>query len=173
MLIPPRSSVRIAGFDTGSTTGWALNAADGILSGHYKLSTGTGARWHELRDIVDWVRAVHGPLAAVYYERSDFKSAVLALMDRGGCYATLEAWAFEYGIPLMPAPTSKVKKALTGDGWADKATMIAGASRLCGRIIANHNEADAIGVVAFGIDHWRLIAGKEKGRPKAAQAQVS
>lgn len=159
MLLPPRSAARLLALDTGTNCGWAVNLSDQIVSNCAKLATNPrGKRWRDLRSLLDSLATRFGPFDAVFYERSEFiggGNQALAILDRGGCYAVLEAWAWSRDIPLRFGRTNQVKKALTGSGRAEKADMIAHASQVAGRTIANHNEADSIGVLVFGLDAWR------------------
>lgn len=157
MLLPPRSAARLLGLDTGTLTGWAVNRGDKIVSGTARLAVEPrGRRWADLRQALDGLVREHD-LMAVYYERSEFiggGNQALALLDRGGMYAVLEAWAWVWKLPLIPCGPGQAKKSLTGSGRAEKRDMIVAASRLCGEPIGDSNQADAVGVLMFGISHF-------------------
>lgn len=158
-LVLPQSAARIAAMDTGARGAVAWRTADKIRWRTVKLpDQPRGARWVALRRQLSEMHAEAGALDAFYFEEAWFigghGAQVEAARHRFGCYAVLEAWAYANNLELIGVTPAQAKKALTGNGKAEKRDMIARASHLTGEIIADANVADAIGVLVYGLDHY-------------------
>jgi Holliday junction resolvasome RuvABC endonuclease subunit len=70
----------------------------------------------------------------------------------GGFLAHLTAWCEHHQIPYQGVPVGTIKKHATGKGNADKAAMMA-AVRAKGFLPADDNEADALALLLWAIDH--------------------
>lgn len=109
--------------------------------------------WHE--GLVDLVNADHDWIA---YERR-------MVMGGGGRHleihyamvGALHARAYALQIPIFDVAVSSAKKALSGSGRADKAQMLAAARERHPHLnVANHDEADAVAVGTWVMQHATL-----------------
>lgn len=143
--------------DLGTTTGWAVRSAGGqITSGSHELKPrrfeGGGMRFVRFRGWLNELASTSGPLAALYFEEVRRHTGVDAAHVYGGLLATLTAWCEENGMPYQGVPVGTIKKHVTGKGIADKAAMIAAARRR-GFEPVDDNEADALAILAWSLDH--------------------
>lgn len=91
-----------------------------------------------------------GDVDRIAYERvpSTVHVAPGAARVYGGLIATLELFAKEHSIELLPVSIQAAKKAMTGSAKANKAMMLRAARKRFGRMspIVDDNQADAMGV---------------------------
>jgi Holliday junction resolvasome RuvABC endonuclease subunit len=141
--------VIVLGIDPGSRSGWAL-VCDGKLarSGVWQLKTENdrpGQRFRRFRDCLVGVIDL-GPAAVnlIGYEQRKGQGGSYAAHLHGGIVAHIEELAERHGVPYTSVHPSTLKLWATGYGKADKAAMMAEASRRAGRDVIENNEADAI-----------------------------
>lgn len=141
----------ILSLDLGTTTGWAMRRADGlIVSGTTSFRPGRyeGGGMRYLR-FTRWLdELASDPIGALYFEEVRRHAATDAAHVYGGLMATLTAWAELRGIPYQGVPVGTIKKHATGKGNAPKEAMIA-AAKARGFSPADDNEADALALL-----HW-------------------
>lgn len=145
-------SLPILALDLGTTTGWALAGADGlIVSGSHSFRPGRfdGGGMRFLR-FKRWLAelAGEGGLGAVYFEEVRRHAGVDAAHAYGGFMGVLTAWCEHRGIPYEGVPVGTIKRSFTGKGNADKAAMKAEATRR-GYAVADDNEADALAILLW------------------------
>jgi len=154
-LAPAGEADVILALDLGTTTGWALRTADGLItSGTVSLRPsrydGGGMRYVRFRAWLERLAADAGPIGAIHFEEVRRHVGTDAAHVFGGLLATLTAWAETAGVPYQGVPVGTIKRHATGNGNASKDAMIA-AARARGFDPADDNEADAIAIL-----HWAL-----------------
>ena len=153
--------MKILGLDPGlGTTGWGLIEADGNRLRHLangQLKTDTGAplprRLAALADQLEALLADHAPAAAAVEEVFVNKNpqSTLKLGQARGVALMLAARA---GIEVGEYAARLVKKAVVGNGNAEKAQVHAMVSRLLpGTAIAGPDAADALAVAITHAHH--------------------
>jgi len=153
---PPSPDRAVLALDLGTTTGWALRAADGLITsgttsfrpGRYD---GGGMRYLRFTNWLAEIERLSGPIAAIWFEEVRAQRGVDASHVYGGLMATLTAWAELRGVPYAGVPVGTIKRHATGHGNAPKAAMIASA-RERGFSPADDNEADAIAILLWAIE---------------------
>mgnify|MGYP006291478609 FL=1 len=160
---PPMHPVRstsgrppVLALDLGTTTGWALRDADGmILSGTASFRPGRfdggGMRYLRFTNWLSEFDRLSGPIASIWFEEVRRHAATDAAHVYGGLMATLRAWAELRGVPYQGVPVGTIKRHATGKGNANKAAMIA-AAQARGFSPADDNEADAIAILLWAIE---------------------
>jgi len=152
---PPRTTGAILALDLGTTTGWALQSPDGLVTSgtvsfRPRRFDGGGMRYLRFRNWLDEMDRLAGPIATIWYEEVRRHAGTDAAHVFGGLLATLTAWAEMRGVPYQGVPVGTIKKHATGKGNASKAMMIE-AAQARGYRPADDNEADAIAIL-----HWAL-----------------
>ena len=142
--------------DLGTTTGYAIAAADGTISSgtvSFKPSRydGGGIRYLRFRGWLDGVANDAGGIGVVHYEEIRRHAGTDAAHVHGGLLATLTAWCEQHGIAYQGVPVGTIKRFIAGKGNADKATVIA-AIRDRGFNPADDNEADALAILLWAIE---------------------
>ena len=154
--LTPRTT--LLALDLGTTTGWALRAAEGqIAHGFVSLKSqrfeGGGMRYLRFRrwltDMKATLAAPEGP-GAVYFEEVRRHLGVDAAHVYGGLLATLTAWCEHHRIPYQGVPVGTIKRHATGRGNAGKHEVIAAMCAL-GHAVTDDNEADALAIL-----HWAI-----------------
>ena len=143
----------ILALDLGTTTGWALRSADGLITigtasfqpGRYD---GGGMRYLRFTNWLAEIRKLSGPIAAIWFEEVRRHAGTDAAHVYGGLMASLTSWAELRGIPYEGVPVGTIKRHATGKGNAPKQAMV-DAARARGFSPADDNEADAIAIL-----HW-------------------
>ena len=144
--LPPafRADRALLAPDLGTTTGWALRGADGLItSGTASFRNGRfdGGGMRYLR-FTNWLGALDrlsGPVAAIWFEEVRRHAGTDAAHVFGGLMASLTSWAELRGIPYQGVPVGTIKKHATGKGNAPKQAMI-DAARARGFSPADDNE---------------------------------
>jgi Holliday junction resolvasome RuvABC endonuclease subunit len=155
-----RADRTLLALDLGTTTGWALRAADGLITsgtvscnGNIRPSRYDGGGMRYLR-FTNWLAELDrlsGPIAAIWFEEVRRHAGTDAAHIYGGLMATLTSWAELRGIPYSGVPVGTIKRHVTGRGNAPKQAMIA-AARARGFSPADDNEADAIALLLWAIE---------------------
>ena len=146
----------ILALDLGTTTGWALRGADGLItSGTASFRPGRfdggGMRYLRFANWLTELDRLSGPLAAIWFEEVRRHAGTDASHIYGGLMATLTAWAEQRDIPYEGVPVGTIKRHATGKGNAPKEAMIA-AARAHGFSPADDNEADAVALLLWAIE---------------------
>ena len=146
----------ILALDLGTTTGWALRDADGLItSGTLSLRPGRfdggGMRYLRFTNWLTEIDRLSGPMATIWFEEVRRHAGTDAAHVYGGLMATLTAWAELRGVPYQGVPVGTIKRHATARGNADKAAMIA-AVLARGFSPADDNEADAIAILLWAIE---------------------
>lgn len=145
----------ILALDPGSTTGWALRDATGVITSgvqqfrpnRFEGGGMTFLRFnHWLSELVE----TSGPPSAVFFEEVRAHAGTLAAHVYGGFLAHLEAWAEFRDVPYQGVPVGTIKRFIAGKGNADKQAVIA-AVKARGFIPADDNEADAIAILLWAV----------------------
>ena len=156
----PRTA--ILALDLGTTTGWALRSADGLITSgaqHFKPQRFEGGgmrylrfkRWlEEVQDLVASGSPLTG-LGAIFFEEVRRHAGVDAAHAYGGFLGHLTAWCEQHQIPYQGVPVGTIKKHATGKGNASKAEMVS-AMRQRGFDPADDNEADALAILLWAIE---------------------
>ena len=155
MLMPADPSRTILALDLGTTTGWAIQDHDGLITsgtasfrpGRYD---GGGMRYLRFTNWLTEIDRLSGPIEAIYFEEVRRHVGTDAAHVYGGLMASLTSWAELRGVPYQGVPVGTIKRHATGKGNAPKAAMIT-AARARGYSPADDNEADAIAIL-----HWAL-----------------
>lgn len=151
--IPPAAARTMLALDLGTTTGWALQAADGLITSgtvSFRPSRydGGGMRYLRFTNWLGELEQLSGPIGAIWYEEVRRHAGTDASHVYGGLMASLTAWAELRGIPYAGVPVGTIKRHATGKGNAPKQAMI-DAARARGFSPADDNEADAIAILLW------------------------
>jgi Holliday junction resolvasome RuvABC endonuclease subunit len=157
--IPPTlglSSRAILSLDLGTTTGWAMQLAGGVIESgttSFRPSRydGGGMRYLRFRGWLASIAADAAGIEAIYFEEVRRHIGTDAAHLYGGFLATLTAWCEQNSIPYEGVPVGTIKRHVTGKGNADK-TAVVEAIRARGFKPADDNEADAIAILLWAID---------------------
>lgn len=143
--------MNILAFDSGTKCGWATLMDGKIESGvqEFTLQRGESPGMKYLRFRV-WLRAIFDlvkPDLAGFeqaHHRGGFTTDLLIGMN-----TRIEEECAGRGIEHTSVHSAILKKFATGSGRASKEEMVAEASRRFEREIIDHNEADALLILAF------------------------
>lgn len=146
----------ILALDLGTTTGWALRTADGLITSgttSFRPSRydGGGMRYVRFRAWLDQLARDAGSLSSIHFEEVRRHIGTDAAHLYGGFLATLTAWCEQHDVAYQGSPVGTIKRHVTGRGNADKAAVIA-AVRARGFTPADDNEADAIAILLWAIE---------------------
>ncbi len=146
----------ILALDLGTTTGWALRDAGGLItSGTVSLRTGRfdggGMRYLRFANWLTEIDRLSGPMATIWFEEVRRHAGTDAAHIYGGLMATLTAWAEQHGVPYQGVPVGTIKRHVTAKGNAGKEAVLA-AVRARGFSPADDNEADAIALLLWAIE---------------------
>ncbi|MBZ0127533.1 MAG: hypothetical protein K8F59_00290 [Rhodobacteraceae bacterium] len=156
MPMPAEPSRTILALDLGTTTGWALRAADGLItSGTASFRNGRfdggGMRYLRFTNWLTEVDRLSGPIEAIYFEEVRRHIGTDAAHVFGGLLAVLTSWGELRGVPYQGVPVGTIKRHATGKGNASKQAMI-DAVRERGFSPTDDNEADAIAILLWAIE---------------------
>ncbi|MGS4947339.1 crossover junction endodeoxyribonuclease RuvC [Meridianimarinicoccus sp. RP-17] len=151
-----RADRTLLALDLGTTTGWALHGADGLItSGTVSFRPGRfdggGMRYLRFTNWLAELDRLSGPIAAIWFEEVRRHAGTDAAHVYGGLMATLTSWAELRGVPYEGVPVGTIKRFATGKGNANKDAMIA-AARARGFSPADDNEADAIAILFWALE---------------------
>jgi Holliday junction resolvasome RuvABC endonuclease subunit len=147
----------VLGLDLGTATGWAMRRDDranlsGVLDCAPIADNQPGSRFRLLKEHLSWcLEAADGALALVAYEKVTFiarNHGARAVQMWGGFEAVLLMWCEHRDIACLGVPVQTIKKHVTGRGNGTKTDILENLRR-CGFDPTDHNEADAIGVMAY------------------------
>lgn len=146
--------------DLATQTGWALAhkapAGETVVSGtkSFKHGKNDGGGMRFLL-FTRWLEKIQGetPFDCIYFEAVRAHKGVDAAHVYGGLYGVLTAWCELKQIPYQGIGVGEIKKHFTGKGNADKAAMIH-AAEMHGYHPADDNEADAIAIAHYALDHF-------------------
>jgi len=150
------SLTAVLALDLGTTTGWALEAPDGLITSgtvSFRPARYDGGGMRYLR-FVNWLTELEhgaGPIGAIYYEEVRRHAGTDAAHVYGGLMASLTSWAELRGVPYQGVPVGTIKRFITGKGNADKQAVIA-AVKERGFSPADDNEADAIAILLWALE---------------------
>jgi hypothetical protein len=155
-ILPVQGQRTLLALDLGTTTGWALHGADGLItSGTVSFRPGRfdggGMRYLRFTNWLGELDRLSGPIASIWFEEVRRHAGTDAAHVYGGLMATLTAWAELRGVPYEGVPVGTIKRHATGKGNADKEAMIA-AARARGFSPADDNEADAIAILFWALE---------------------
>ena len=156
MIAPLPGAAIVLALDLGTTTGWAVQAADGLITSgtvSFRPSRydGGGMRYLRFRGWLEQLARDAGPIMAIHFEEVRRHVGTDAAHVYGGLLATLTAWAETSSIPYQGVPVGTIKRHATGRGNADKAAMMA-AARARGFSPVDDNEADAIAILFWALE---------------------
>ena len=154
-IVPAGGTPVLLALDLGTTTGWALRAADGLITSgtvSFRPSRydGGGMRYLRFTNWLTELDRLSGPVGTIWFEEVRRHAGTDAAHVYGGLMASLTSWAELRGIPYEGVPVGTIKRHATGKGNADKAAMVA-AVRARGFSPVDDNEADAIAIL-----HWAI-----------------
>jgi hypothetical protein len=153
---PQRGANTILALDLGTTTGWAIRGADGLItSGTASFKPGRydggGMRYLRFANWLAELDRLSGPIAAIHFEEVRRHAGTDAAHVFGGLLGVLTSWAELRGVPYQGVPVGTIKRHATGKGNANKQAMI-DAARDRGFSPADDNEADAIAILLWAIE---------------------
>ena len=148
--------ITILALDLGTTTGWAMRLADGVVvsgtmefrSGRYE---GGGMRFLRFRSWLDHLLDGAKTIDLIHFEEVRRHAGTDAAHIYGGFLAHLSAWCELKHIPYQGVPVGTIKRHATGKGNAAKDAVIA-AMRARGFNPEDDNEADAQAILSWAID---------------------
>ena len=145
----------ILALDLGTQTGWSLLHHDGIItSGTLTFKNdryqGGGMRYLRFCRWLDDVKGLAGgTLGEVYFEEVRRHLGVDAAHVYGGFLATLTSWCEKESIPYQGVSVGSIKRHATGKGNASKQEVIDSLKAKGYRLLADHNEADALALLEW------------------------
>jgi Holliday junction resolvasome RuvABC endonuclease subunit len=147
--------------DLGTTTGWALRGSDhAITSGSQSFRPqrfeGGGMRFLRFKRWLAELKDMTCGIDALYFEEVRRHVSTDAAHAYGGFLATLTAWCEHHQVPYQGVPVGTIKKHATGKGNAGKDAVIA-ALRAAGHAPSDDNEADALALLRWAIDHHSTL----------------
>ncbi len=147
----------ILALDLGQRTGWAVRQGDGqITSGTAEFRTdrwqGGGIRFLRFKHWLTEIKNLAVGIDLVVFEEVRRHFGTDAGHAYGGWLAILTAWCEHHAIPYEGVPVGTIKRHVTGKGNADKQAVIA-AVRELGHDPGDDNEADALAILHWAIDH--------------------
>jgi hypothetical protein len=150
----PRSA--IVALDLGTSTGWALCAADGtIVSGTMSFRPsryeGGGMRYLRFRSWLNELARRGGQIETVHFEEVRRHAGTDAAHIYGGFLAHLSSWCEAEMVAYEGVPVGTIKRFIAGKGNADKQAVIA-AVRARGFNPADDNEADALAILLWAME---------------------
>ena len=148
--------ITILALDLGTTTGWAMRLADGVVvsgtmefrSGRYE---GGGMRFLRFRSWLDHLLDGAKTIDLIHFEEVRRHAGTDAAHIYGGFLAHLSAWCELKHIPYQGVPVGTIKRHATGKGNTGKDAVIA-AMRARGFNPEDDNEADALAILSWAID---------------------
>lgn len=169
--------LRILALDTASTeSGWALHQGEFLRFGTIKApNVPMFQRLPLLREHVITLAATFGHVDLLVIEGAAFRGTTDVVPVQQATGVILEALAATLGKPpsaFIALSPATVKKAVTGNGRADKKDVITWAESIMGLKVANDHEADACALayvasrmspIEIGALNW-LITAKERKR---------
>ena len=146
----------ILALDLGTTTGWAMRLADGIIvsgtmafrPGRYE---GGGMRYLRFRSWLDHLEADSKGIGTVFFEEVRRHAGTDAAHVYGGFLAHLTAWCEMRHIPYQGVPVGVIKRHATGKGNAGKEAVITAVTAK-GHRPTDDNEADALAILLWAIE---------------------
>lgn len=155
----------ILALDPATHCGWAAMADDDTVhSGVWDLSTDKGQQhgWQFVH-LKQRLAKFEG-VELVAFEKMVATRFGMAADVMSGLVAIVIAWCIERNIPFVTVAPNTLKKFMTGHGRSDKKDMCAkAAERFPDQIITSNDQADALCVLAWVIEHEarRVIAAQE------------
>lgn len=136
--------MKILALDLSSHTGWCVYDNTFISSGSWALGSDTIDRMLALRSNLDTLYKEH-KFDLLSYERVDFSRFTMAHAVYNQLLAVVLLWTIDNKVKLFNIPVKALKKLATGNGNADKLTMIAAGNAAWGTnyIEKNNDEVDA------------------------------
>ena len=149
----------VLALDLATATGWALWDGHGVLThGVQDLSLrrgeSPGMRFRRLRRFLRQVIGAdveHPCVEVVAYEQAHHRGGHATATAIGLVTVVLEECA-RYDIDHSGVHTATLKKHATGSGRSGKPAMIAAACKRWGVEVTDHNEADALCVLAWALE---------------------
>jgi crossover junction endodeoxyribonuclease RuvC len=149
--------VKILSLDCATACGWATNALGGVESGVelFLNPRGASSGWRFLKfrqwltDLLDRTQP-----EVVLYEQpliGPMRSSTVAEVAFG-MVTRVEELCTERGIEYRPVHNALLKRYATGKGNADKVAMIVAAQERFGKQNLEHDEAEALMLLAWGLD---------------------
>ena len=141
----------ILALDLGTTAGWAVRAADGLItSGAVSFKPGRfdggGMRYLRFANWLSETEKLAGPFGVIHFEEVRRHAATDAAHVYGGLMATLTLWAETREIPYQGVPVGTIKRHATGKGNAPKQAIVEAMERR-GHAPEGDNEADALALL--------------------------
>ena len=151
-----RADRTVLALDLGTTTGWALHGADGLItSGTVSFRPGRfdggGMRYLRFTNWLGELDRLSGPISTIWFEEVRRHVGTDAAHVYGGLLGQLTAWCEEHGVAYQGVPVGTIKAFATGKGNVGKAAVIA-AMKARGFSPADDNEADAIAILLWAIE---------------------
>ena len=94
-----------------------------------------------------------GTLGEVYFEEVRRHLGVDAAHVYGGFLATLTSWCEREGVAYQGVSVGSIKRHATGKGNASKQEVINSLKTKGYRLLADHNEADALALLELSLIH--------------------
>jgi Holliday junction resolvasome RuvABC endonuclease subunit len=152
---PAVEGLTVVAIDPGKHLGWAVQAADGAFR-HGADNLPTDMKWRALRGLLNRLAANHGPVHAVWIEKSIWKRQAYAMLDHGGFLAITEDWCQVNRARFEWAAPSSIKSHITGSGRAKKADVMHHVQMVHGVKTKSDDEADAIALLDYALAQMAL-----------------
>ena len=152
----PHGDRAMLALDLGSTTGWAMRLADGVVvSGTMEFRPGRyeggGMRFLRFRSWLDHLNDGAKGIGTVYFEEVRRHAGTDAAHVYGGFLAHLSAWCELRHLAYQGVPVGAIKRHVTGKGNAGKQAVIAAVTAR-GYAPEDDNEADALAILLWAMD---------------------
>jgi hypothetical protein len=153
----PTTHTTILALDLGTTTGWAVQSADGtITSGTQQFKPqrfeGGGMRFLRFKRWLLDIKTLQNGLHEVYFEEVRRHASTDASHVYGGFLGLLSVFCEHHQIAYQGVPVGTIKRHATGKGNAGKDEVI-GAMKQLGHTPVDDNEADALALLHWAVDN--------------------
>jgi Holliday junction resolvasome RuvABC endonuclease subunit len=161
--------------DFGAITGWACKSENGTVDSGFKqfkikLSHPDG---YIFKLFYEWLSEQFDGknIGKIYYEDVHRHIGTAPAHAFGGYRAILWLWANKREIPTEGLNVRSIKLFWTGKGNATKDDMIAASMKKGANLLINHNENDAIAILAYGLSDRSVPLERPKPKRKNASKQ--
>ena len=156
--------MNILALDLGTNTGYAIGDENGLIASGCKCFKGKSIG-HAYANMFQWLtdELTHRHIDEVWYEQVMGHLGAHAAHAYGGFHAIMSLCCLLNGeVPVSGYHVATIKKYITGDGRADKETVIKSVSNRIGQPWdLDNNTADAIAIYLMAMEKHSVI-GKTK-----------
>lgn len=139
----------VLALDLGTSCGWAMSDAGVLVSGTQHLPSDSIG--HRMLYFGEWLNPMLVGCRTVWYEAPHAHSGASRDIVYG-LQGVLLGECVRVGADARRVAANTLKKWTTGNGACGKLAMVERASAIARRTITDHNEADAVCLLAMALD---------------------